>query len=119
MPRFNEFGDGRADRMRKIDNRPALRSRLAMRDMRLRAGLTEQALAARLGVTYHTIRAWEKGERAVRNEWLPKLAASLGCSVVDLRQAASVARGKRWRRAWRTLTNAPKAPSAQPWDVEE
>jgi DNA-binding XRE family transcriptional regulator len=98
------------DNMRKIDKRPASRSRLALRDMRLRAGLTEQAVAARLGVTYHTIRAWEKGERAVRNEWLPELAASLGCSVTDLRQEEDVARNKRWQRAWVALTDAPKAP---------
>jgi helix-turn-helix protein len=48
--------------MPKKDKRRVFRSRLALRDMRLRAGLTEQALAAQLGVTYHTIQAWEKGE---------------------------------------------------------
>jgi transcriptional regulator with XRE-family HTH domain len=41
--------------------------------LRLRAGLTEQALAARLGVTYRAIQAWEKDERPVRRAWL-KLA---------------------------------------------
>jgi DNA-binding XRE family transcriptional regulator len=35
-------------------------SRLALRDLRLRAGLTEQALAAQLGVTYHAIEAVEE-----------------------------------------------------------
>jgi len=30
--------------------------------MRVRAGLTEQALAGRLGVTCYAIQAWEKGQ---------------------------------------------------------
>jgi transcriptional regulator with XRE-family HTH domain len=49
--------------------------------MRQRAGLTQQALAARLGITYHAIDTWEKGRRGVRKEWLFKLAAALDCSV--------------------------------------
>src|SRR5205823_5115539 len=79
---------GRTRIMRKKDRPRALGSRLAMRDMRLRAGLTEQALAARLGVTHHTIETWEmeKG-RPVRQKWLFKLAEALGCSVAELRQA--------------------------------
>jgi transcriptional regulator with XRE-family HTH domain len=92
--------------MPEIDKRRVFRSRPALRDLRLRAGLTEQELAAQLGVTSHTILAWEKGERPVRQEWLFKLAAVLGSSVADLRQAESVARSKRWRRAWVKLTNA-------------
>jgi DNA-binding XRE family transcriptional regulator len=72
--------------------RRAFRSRSALRDLRLRAGLTEQALAARLGVTSLTIKAWEKGERPQpHREWLLKLAAALGCSVADLRPGKSVA----------------------------
>ena len=55
-----------------------------LRHLRLRAGLTEQALAARLGVTCHAIQAWEKGQRTVRKGWDFKLAEALGCSVADL-----------------------------------
>jgi DNA-binding XRE family transcriptional regulator len=44
----------------EIDKRRMFQSRLALRDMRLRAGLTEQALAAQLGVTYHAIEAVEE-----------------------------------------------------------
>jgi DNA-binding transcriptional regulator YiaG len=47
--------------------------------MRLRAGLTEQALAAQLGVTYHAIEAWEKGERPVRKAWLRLATGYLKC----------------------------------------
>jgi hypothetical protein len=53
--------------MPKKDKRRVFRSRLALRDMRLRAGLTEQALAAQLGVTYHrtiNLRALDLLERA-------------------------------------------------------
>jgi transcriptional regulator with XRE-family HTH domain len=89
--------------------------------MRLRAGLTEQALAARLGVTCHAIQAWEKGERPVRRRWIFKLAEALGCSVVDLRQAESVARSKRWRRALVKLSNAllRTPPDARPLDADD
>ena len=105
--------------MPEKDKRRLFRSRPALREMRLRAGLTEQALAARLGVTYLTIQAWERGQRAVRKGWDFKLAEALGCSVADLRQAESFARTKRWRRAWVSLTDAPKAAARRPWDAEE
>jgi transcriptional regulator with XRE-family HTH domain len=107
--------------MPEIDKRRVFRSRLALRNMRLRAGLTEQALAARLGVTYHTIQAWEKGERPVRKAWLFNLATALGCSVADLRQVESVARRKRWRRAWVRLPNAASSapPEARPLEAED
>ena len=59
--------------------------RRALRDLRLRAGLTEQALAARLGVTSRTIQAWEKGQGRVGQQWRFRLAGALGCSVADLR----------------------------------
>jgi transcriptional regulator with XRE-family HTH domain len=93
--------------MRKIDRPRALGSRLALRDMRLRAGLTPGQLAERLGVTCHAIQAFEKGQRVVRKGWDFKLAEALGCSVTDLRRAESAARSRRWRQAWAKLTDAP------------
>ena len=57
-----------------------------LRPLRQRAGLTEQALAARLGVTCYAIQAWEKGQRAVRKEWVSKLAAALDCDAAELRE---------------------------------
>jgi DNA-binding XRE family transcriptional regulator len=48
------------DDMPEIDKRRVFQSRLALRDVRLRVDLTEQALAARLGVTYHAIEAAEE-----------------------------------------------------------
>jgi len=91
-----------------------------MRDMRLRAGLTPGQLAERLGViTCHAIQAWERGERAVRKGWDFKLAEALGCSVSDLHQAESVARSRRWQRAWVNLADASKTTGAPPWDAED
>jgi transcriptional regulator with XRE-family HTH domain len=89
------------------------RSLLALRERR---GLTPGQIAERLGVTHHTIRAWEKGERAVRKDWRFKLANALGCSVRDLRKGEGVARSKRWRRA---LANLSDAPPARPSDDAE
>ena len=57
-----------------------------LRPLRQRAGLTEQALADRLGVTCHAIQAWEKGQRAVGKGWDFKLAEALGCEVNDLHE---------------------------------
>jgi DNA-binding XRE family transcriptional regulator len=106
--------------MRKIDIPRALGSRLALRDMRLRAGLTPGQLAERLGVTCHAIQAFEKGQRVVRKGWDFKLAEALGCSVTDLRRAESGDRSRRWRRAWAKLTDAAaKAVSSRPGDAEE
>jgi transcriptional regulator with XRE-family HTH domain len=77
-----------------------------LRKLRLRAGLTEQALAAKLGVTYHTIQAWESARCSVRKEWLLKLGEALDCSAVDLlRPAEGVARRAQL--------------AARPWDAEE
>jgi transcriptional regulator with XRE-family HTH domain len=57
-----------------------------LRPLRQRAGLTEQSLAARLGVTCHAIQAWEKGQRAVRKDWVSRLAAALDCEVAELHE---------------------------------
>jgi DNA-binding Xre family transcriptional regulator len=98
--------------MPETDNRRVFRSRLALREMPLRAGLIEQALTARLGVTHHTVETWEteKG-RPVRQKWPSKLAEALGCSAAELRPAESVARSKRQRRAWVKRPNAPSSPT--------
>src|SRR5207244_1230092 len=80
----------------------------SLRQLRLRAGLTEQTLADRLGVTCHAIQAWERGQRAIRAGWDLKLAEALGCTVTDLIQAGSAARSERWRRALINLAQTPR-----------
>ena len=101
-------------------SRPSCESK-NLRQLRQRAGLTEEALAARLGITYHAIRAWEKGHRPVHGGWLFKLAEALGCSVAELRPAESIARPTKQRQAWAKSPNAPSSPppAAQPWDAVE
>jgi DNA-binding XRE family transcriptional regulator len=87
----------------------------SLRALRERAGLAPGKLAERLGVSPHTIQAWEKGERPVRKVWRFRLAEALGCSVADVRQAEDVARNKRWRGA---LVNL-RRPTAWQWDDAE
>jgi transcriptional regulator with XRE-family HTH domain len=57
-----------------------------LRFLRQRAGLSEQALADRLGVTCHAVQAWEKSQRAVRKGWDFKLAEALGCEITKLHE---------------------------------
>lgn len=51
---------------------------------RRRAGLTQGAAAARLGVARTTLTAIEKGERALSSSEIVRLAAALGVAVHDL-----------------------------------
>jgi transcriptional regulator with XRE-family HTH domain len=46
--------------------------------------MTQQELAAKLGVSQQTIARWERGERPVPSWHLPALAAQLGARVSDL-----------------------------------
>jgi transcriptional regulator with XRE-family HTH domain len=92
----------------------------SLRALRERRGLTPGQLAERLGVSLHTIRSWEKGERAVRKDWRFKLADALSCSVTDLGKGEAVVRGKRWRRALVNLSGAlSNASPARSRDAEE
>lgn len=81
-----------------LRSRPSFESK-NLRRLRLRAGLTQQQLAARIGVTHYTIQTWEKGQHAMRKAWLFKLADALDCSVAELRQSESLALSQR-ARTW-------------------
>jgi transcriptional regulator with XRE-family HTH domain len=59
--------------------RPAYGQHLA--ELREAAGLTQQLLAAKLGVPQSNITFWERSEKPPRGEVLPKLAHTLGVSV--------------------------------------
>ncbi len=54
--------------------------------LRESVGLTQEALAARLGVTDHTIRNWEKGrtEPKLTIRQTKALCAALNCSLEEL-----------------------------------
>lgn len=47
------------------------------------AGLSQEAVAERLGVRQPTISRWEKGQRPPRVEDLVKIAAIIGCNWVE------------------------------------
>lgn len=53
-------------------------------EMREKAGLTQQQLADKLGVTQQTIYYYEKGRREMKSGVLIALSEALGCSVSDL-----------------------------------
>ena len=54
--------------------------------LRERAGLTQEALAAKLGVTDHTVRNWEKGraEPRLTIRQVKILCAALKCTLEEL-----------------------------------
>ena len=52
--------------------------------MRIRRGLTQKELAAKVGVEWHAIGAYENGWRFPRREILFKLAENLDCEVKDI-----------------------------------
>ena len=55
-----------------------------IRRLRQDRGLTQEALAARVGVERPAIALWETGARTPTTDKLPALAAALGCGIDDL-----------------------------------
>jgi DNA-binding XRE family transcriptional regulator len=55
-------------------------------ELREKAGLTQEALAAALGVTDHTVRNWEKGrsEPKLTIKQMKELCSALRCGLNDL-----------------------------------
>jgi transcriptional regulator with XRE-family HTH domain len=60
-----------------------------LRELRRQQGLTQAALAAQVGVTRATVRAWEQTQRRPQPRYLTALAAALGVPVGELPCAAS------------------------------
>lgn len=56
----------------------------AARRARLLAGLTQSALAARVGVHPITVTRWESGAIRPRPDMIRRLAAALGLTVADI-----------------------------------
>lgn len=56
-----------------------------IRELRLRAGLTQEGLAAKLGYAgKQAVSGWESGRSSPPSAKLPELAAAMGCGVEDL-----------------------------------
>lgn len=56
-----------------------------LRQLRKQAGLSQKALAERLGISGPAIAQWETGRHRPDLRWLPKLASLLNCQISDLR----------------------------------
>ena len=56
---------------------------------RVKAGLTQRELAAKLGIGQSAVSMWEQGERVPPSAKLPALAEALNCSIDDLFQNMS------------------------------
>lgn len=69
---------------------------LRIRNLRKRAGLTQEQVAAELNVARPTITAIEKGERKVSAEELAILASLYECSVNDLYQEGTQGTSTMW-----------------------
>lgn len=55
----------------------------AIRVLRRRAGLSQEALAMRVGVSRQTVNAWEQGVWPSA-ELVPRIAFALGCEIGEL-----------------------------------
>ena len=55
-----------------------------LKELRLKAGITQRTLAARLGINQAEVSRWENNKRVPSLKWLLPIAAILGCSVTDL-----------------------------------
>lgn len=56
----------------------------AIKDLRIKKGLSQQKLAEMMGTTQAAVGLWETGLRTPRAEKLPKLAEILECNIADL-----------------------------------
>lgn len=65
------------DAPRRTTDSPIARARIAK-------GLTQEQLAAQIGVDFRVIGTWERGERAPRAGNLKKLAKALDCDMAAL-----------------------------------
>ena len=57
---------------------------LSIKKFRNKAGLSQESVAAHVGVGQSAVAMWETGKTSPRAEALPKLATLLGCTVDEL-----------------------------------
>lgn len=55
-----------------------------IKEARAKAGMTQEELANKIGVTTVTIWRWESNQRPPRSNYLDLIAGAVGCSVTDL-----------------------------------
>ena len=57
---------------------------MSIKEMRLRAKITQNELSLKLSIQRSTVAKWETGKSLPRAELLPKIAQILNCSVDEL-----------------------------------
>ena len=57
---------------------------MQIRQLRIKAGLSQKELAERLKVAQPSVHSWENGDADPKTDKLPALAAALGCTIDDL-----------------------------------
>lgn len=55
-----------------------------LKEMRERAGITQQELSEKLGITQQSVYYYEKGSRDIKASMLMNMASALGCTVSEL-----------------------------------
>jgi transcriptional regulator with XRE-family HTH domain len=74
---------------------PTSRLALTLARKRRDLDLTQATLADRVGVTYHEVGRWERGQVVPSDDNLRPLARTLGVPVAELRALAAAARRRR------------------------
>lgn len=62
---------------------------ISIKELRTKAGMTQQELADKLGVQQSSIAMYESGNRVPSTALLPALSKALGCSIDDLFKEAN------------------------------
>lgn len=57
---------------------------MRLEELRKKQGMTQNELAALVGVQQNTISQWESGKRHPTSTTLPRLANVLGCTIDEL-----------------------------------
>ena len=57
---------------------------MVIKELRTATGLSQKALARKVGVNQRAVGQWENGECLPRADKLPKIADALGCGINDL-----------------------------------
>ena len=60
---------------------------MKLRDLRIRAGLSQEDFAKRVGVDQSAVCLWERGKTAPMLRRIPKIAAALDCTEYDVLEA--------------------------------
>ena len=55
-----------------------------IKQARKAAGITQEQLADRLGISFQSVSQWERDKRSPKKETIDKIANAIGCNALDL-----------------------------------